>query len=725
MKKRISIIFTLISLATFSQTFNYASKFGSPVNERTYAVSHDAAGSSISGGQFSGVIDLDPSAAIANFTASGSDAFICKLNQTGNYIWGFTLSGSGSESVNGISVDNSGNIYLTGAFGSTTDFDPGVGVVNLISSGTQDVFVAKYNSSGVFQWAFRIGNSNTDVGYRIRIDQNGDVLVAGDFRNIVDFDPGAGIANLAGSNSSDAFLAKYTSNGNYVWAISLYNLSSQSNALGLTIDSNNNVFLSGQFFGTKDFDPSPSTFNLTSNGNSDAYLAKYNSAGAFQWALNVGSIASDFATCVVTDNLGNVFLSGTFQGTVDFDPTATVYNVTSYGLYDAFLAKYNSSGGLVFANTIGGTNTDVSKDIGIDASDNPYITGFFYGTADFDPSPATATISSLGQNEIFVAKYNSAGQYQYAFSIGNTSLDEGTSISVSLGGDFYIGGSFENTVDFNPSVGINNLTSSGNLDAFIAKYSDCLTPPPPPGPISGSLSICGGVFPVSYSISAVPGSTSYSWTLPNGWAGTSFTNVITVTVGLSGNVSVSSVNGCGTSPAQTLSIVVNPSPTVTAVSNSSLLCVGQSATLTAGGANNYTWSPGGAGANIAISPTVTTTYTVLGVNANGCQNTTSFTQNVSTCTGINTVAEALDAGVEVYPNPTNGFITMVCPSIEGVAQSAGGGKIEIYNSIGQLLIKEKIIASNQVFNLNTLANGIYFVKVQSGDEFVIKKIIKQ
>lgn len=718
MKKSLIIVFTFINLCINAQTLNYASRFGSPVNERTYAVTHDALGNSFSGGQFSGVIDLDPGPSVANFTANNNDAFICKLNQNGNYVWAFTLSGSGSESILGIATDNLNNVYVTGAFGSTTDFDPSAGVTTLSVSGTQDVFVAKYSPSGVFQWAFKIGNTNTDVGNRIGIDQNGDVLVAGDFRNTVDFDPGAGIANLSGSNSSDAFLAKYTSNGNYVWAISLYNLTSQSNALGLTIDSNNNIFLSGQFFGTKDFDPSPSTFTLTSNGNSDAYLAKYNSTGTFQWALNVGSVAADYASCVTADNLGNVFLSGTFQGTVDFEPTATVYNVISYGSFDAFLAKYNSSGGLVFANTIGGTNTDISKDIGVDASDNVYLTGFFYSTADFDPSPATATISSLGQNEIFVAKYNSAGQYQYAFSVGNTGLDEGTSISVNSSGDFFIGGSFENTVDFNPSIAVTNLTSSGNLDAFIAKYADCLIQPAAPGGISGSVSCCSGNYPVTYSVALVAGATSYSWSLPSGWSGSSNTNVITTTAGVSGNVSVSAVNGCGASSVQILPINVLPSPTVNAVSNTSLLCVSQTATLTASGANTYTWSPGGTSTSILISPSITSTYTVTGTDANGCSNSSAFTQSVGSCTSIKYMAEALEATM-IYPNPTNCLLYI---ELNAVIENCN---VEIFNAIGQLMINQKPTTTKHQINLSSLTKGIYFVKVKSEDEFVMKKIIKQ
>ncbi len=786
--KKIYLFFALFTLnITFNaQTYNYAFKFGDAALQQARAVAHDALGNVYVGGDFAGVIDLDPGPGTSSFTAVSGDGFLVKLSPTGTYIWGFVISGTGAEGITGISVDNSNNVFITGSFGSTADFDPSVAVTNLINSGSQDAFVAKYNSAGAFQWAFKMGAANYDIGYKITNDQLGNVLVAGDFQNTVDFDPSAGTATLT-TLAGDAFLAKYNTSGNYIWALSVGSSTSTSEGWCVATDLSNNVFLSGQFMGTKDFDPSISTFTLTSYGSRDGYLAKYNSTGNFQWALSLGSNNSDYASCVQTDNLGNAFLSGSFQNTVDFDPSIANYTLTAFGSDDIYLAKYSPSGSFIFANKIGGTNVDFTRALDIDAANNVFLTGYFRGTADFDPSISTATITALGFNDMFVGKYNSVGQYQYSFSVGNTGFDEGTDISVGSNGYFYVAGSFEGTADFNPGIGINNLVSSGNLDAYIAKYADCLAQPSQPSVISGGNTFCLGASPQNYSVALVSGATSYSWSLPGGWTGTSTTNIITSTVGITGgNISAYAINACGTSSAQVLTVTVNPSPTitvnsgsicsgnsytmnasgantytyqggnavvsptsttsytvvgtntlgcasniatsnvtvnpnptVTAVSNTSLLCVGQSATLTASGASTYTFNPGGSGANITVSPTVTTTYTITGTNTFGCQNTTSFTQSVSACTGINTNANVKLSGFELYPNPTSAILTIELNTINESTT------IALYNSIGQLLTKENLITTKRTIDLNNLANGIYFVKVQNENQFTIKKIIKQ
>ncbi len=208
------------------------------------------------------------------------------------------------------------------------------------------------------------------------------------------------------------------------------------------------------------------------------------------------------------------------------------------------------------------------------------------------------------------------------------------------------------------------------------------------------------------------GALTYSWSTGSTNSNINVSPITSTVYTVTGN----DISNC--SNTKTISLLVNPSPTVTAVSSSSLLCFGQSATLTASGANNYTWSPGGAGASIVISPTTNATYSLIGVAANGCQNTTSLTQNVSACTGIISKAFVTLSGVEVYPNPTNSILNIELNIFNEKTS------IEIYNSIGQLLLKEKVATIKHPINLSSCSNGIYFVKVLDETGFVIKKIIK-
>src|SRR5262249_34496989 len=158
--------------------------------------------------------------------------------------------------------------YTTGNFQDTADFDPGPGTYNLTSNGSSDIFVSKLNASGNFLWARAVGGVGIDYSYKIYVDANGNVYVAGTFNGNVDFDPGPGVYNFALSGNSDAFILKLDSSGNFVWARHMGGASGDA-AKSMTIDAGGNIYLTGTFQGTADFDPGPGTYNMTSNGNDD------------------------------------------------------------------------------------------------------------------------------------------------------------------------------------------------------------------------------------------------------------------------------------------------------------------------------------------------------------------------------------------------------------------------------------------------------------------------
>jgi hypothetical protein len=157
----------------------------------------DSSGNVYTTGFFSGTVDFDPGAGTANLTSAGSDdSFISKLDSGGNYVWAKQLGGISAELAIGISVDSSGNVYTTGTFQGTADFDPGAGTANLTSAGGDDSFISKLDSSGNYVWAKQLGSTGADVAYGVSVDSSGNVYTTGFFSGTVDFDPGAGTANL-------------------------------------------------------------------------------------------------------------------------------------------------------------------------------------------------------------------------------------------------------------------------------------------------------------------------------------------------------------------------------------------------------------------------------------------------------------------------------------------------------------------------------------------------
>lgn len=645
--KRIVVLMILIFstiLTTQAQipTYQWAKGIGGTGFDRSNRIATDASGNVYITGSFSATADFDPGPGVANLTAGGSnDIFFAKYDANGNYIWAKKIGSTspGSEAGYGIAVDAGGNVYLTGQFIATADFDPGPGTVNLTSFGSIDVFLAKYNSSGNYIWAKKIGGASNDDVKNIWMDAGGNLFIIGTFLGTADFDPGAGVVNLTSSGNNDICFAKYDANGNYVWAKSIGGANNDS-GWKIVVHATGNVYICGSFSGTSDFDPGPGTVNLTSAGVDDLFFAKYDGGGNYIWAKRIGSTADDNAYSIATDAAENVYITGSFQLTVDFDPGPGTFNMTSNGIKDILFAKYDSSGNYIWAKNIGSSgNYGYGWNIALDAGINIYLTGWFRGTTDFDSGPGTVNLtSSAGSFDILFAKYDNNGNYIWAKNIGSANDDFGWDIISDVGSNVYITGQFDLTPDFDPGPGTANLTSAGNGDIFFAKYSQC-TIPSTPGAISGNTTVCTGSNP-SYSVTNDPTATSYSWSLPGSWTGTSTTNIISPIPGTSGIFSVTATNTCGTSSAQTLSVTVN------------------------------------------------------------------------TCTGLSSLSPINDE-LKLYPNPTSCKIM-----ISGIFSQE---KIEVYNILGELIYGGKIENENFEIDLSKENSGIYLIRI--GTE--IKRIVKE
>lgn len=221
-----------------------------------------------------------------------------------------------------------------------------------------------------------------------------------------------------------------------------------------------------------------------------------------------------------------------------------------------------------------------------------------------------------------------------------------------------------------------------------------------------SITVNSGSICLGQSFTIIPtGAISYSYS-----SGSSIVNPATTA---SYSVTGTAVNGCSNTAIS--NVTVNPLPTLNITSNNSLLCIGQTATLTATGANTYIWSSGGTIANEVISPTITTTYSVNGTDANGCSNLTSITQSVSLCTGIQSSINNLQSGLKIFPNPNSGLFDIVSTSLATY--------IQITNALGQVVYQTN---QQSLINIQHLSNGIYFLQVYDKDKLVgISKIIKE
>ncbi len=478
MKARQLILLALLQLSftSFAQNLQWAFNIGASGDDWGANVTTDVAGNIYVTGDFWGTVDFDQGSGVETLTSNGqADIFVAKYSPSGAYLWAINMGGTYSDRGKDIAIDSDGNIYLTGFFEDNADFDPGPGTTTLLSGGNwdRDIFVAKYDSSGNYQWAFNVGSGLLDMGYGIVLDGAGYLYVAGSFVSTADFDPSNGVFNLTSAGNDDLFVAKYDVSGNYIWAYNM-GVSSWDVAYAITFDANS-IYLTGAFQDTVDFDPGPGTSNLISTGDYDAYIAKYDTACNYEWAINVGGIGDDRSYSIDMDNSGNVYITGFFEDTADFDGGPGTKTIISEGGRDIFVAKYNSAGDHLWSIGAGGILDDYSFSIATDAAGDVYTTGYFRDTADFDPGPAVNNLYSAGNQDIFLAKYNTAGSYQWAFSMGASLYDFGNSINIDPFGGILVTGFFQDSADFDPSSGTSNLMGAGNADVFIAKYNETST----------------------------------------------------------------------------------------------------------------------------------------------------------------------------------------------------------------------------------------------------------
>ena len=372
--------------------------------------------------------------------------------QNASFAWVKQYAGSQDTYGNAVTYDAAGNVYTTGRTGS-------------------NVFIFKQDASGNFLWAKQFTGTYM-ISYSIAVDIAGNVLVTGFFQNTVDFDPGPTVYNLTVSGGSNIFISKLDMNGNFVWAKKMDGLANVfTSGFGISTDALGNVYTTGQFDFKTDFDPGPGIFNLTPVGLEDVFISKLDAGGNFMWAKQLGGPADEVATSIVLDATGNIYLTGYFQDMADFDPGAATFFLTSSGFDDIFVTKFDNSGNLLWADQMGGTADDFSTAVATDNTGNVFLTGYFYGTADFDPGPAVYSLSSAGNADIFISKLDAGGNFLWAKQMGDTLFDRGLGISLDVLGNVYTTGAFNGTVDFDPGSGVYNFSSNGNVDIFFSKLN--------------------------------------------------------------------------------------------------------------------------------------------------------------------------------------------------------------------------------------------------------------
>ncbi|TNE47443.1 MAG: hypothetical protein EP343_19935 [Deltaproteobacteria bacterium] len=483
---------------------------GSPKydNARTFVT--DGAGNSyIIGAVYDGAVFGK-----STLTVSGRlrSLFVAKVDNTGQWVWANNGSGTRSYAYHS-TVDNAGNVYLTGTFNANESF----GTIQLAPKGNGDIFLAKLDSAGKWLWAESAGGTRYSYGYGVTADSSGNAFVVGQFYGKTTF--GSSSYSSKGGENNDAFVAKYsstgvftslqqyggtggfndsasgiardsagnlyvtgrfrgeltfgsttlsapssdemlyvakmTSSGQWAWAVTTSN-GNGSGSYDMTVDGSGNVYVVGQSQGTTKL----GSCSYASKGGSDIFVAKLNSNGACQWVAGGGGGSFDFGHSVVVGSQGNVYVTGYVNGTGSFGSLS----LSNKGSNDLFVGKLDPTGQWLWVTNNGSSSYDYGYGIAIDKADNLYITGVVNGVGTF----GSLTLSNNGKRDLFVGKMNDKGEWQWVTNGGGSGEDYGRGIAVDASGNVFVVGEYSATATF----GTTTLSSQSKRDIFVGKLDN-------------------------------------------------------------------------------------------------------------------------------------------------------------------------------------------------------------------------------------------------------------
>jgi hypothetical protein len=624
-------------------------------------------------GNFSKTVDFDPNSGVFNLTANGSaDIFIQKLDAQGNFKWVKQMGGIEEDWASAITTDTKGNIYTIGIFMDTVDFDPGPGVFQLKSNGGADIFIQKLNSTGDFLWAKQLGGIGFEGIAAIKVDSSGSIYTTGSFAYTVDFDPGAGSYDLVSQGGDDIFILKLNSAGDFVWAKQIGGIR-YDNAGSMITNVNGSMYLTGEFQDEVDVDPGATIFNLNANGETDIFILKLDLDGNFIWAKQLGGTGFDFGRSITEDAKGNTYTIGFFEDIVDFDPGTNIFNLTAKGKYDVFIQKLDANGNFLWVKQIGGEGTDDGRSIFADSNGNVYSTGHFQNTVDVDPGLAMVNFASNGEDDIFIQKLDTDGNFLGAKQMGGSGFDFGVSIISDADGYVYTTGSFSNTMYVDAAV---SFTSNGVDDAFIQKLEQC---PSPLKTYTQRISACH-----QYTL-------NHQTFTTNGV----YSQIINCDSILTISLKIISTNVIVFQNGNTLS--------TDAIGDSYqwIDCNNGKVAITGATGQNYT-------------PATNGSYAIV-VTADGCSDTSACHDVI-----INTIEKKESKnGIIISPNPFSMQTTVQSLNILKDAT------LIVYNSLGQAVRQiDNLSGQSVLLNRDALPAGLYFIRLmQDNSEMMSQKLL--
>lgn len=381
------------------------------------------------------------------FCFSVSLLFVLNNSYSQNWLWAKGEGGLGNDAANSIAVDEDGNTYVTGNLAGEAEFSG----VNVVGNGVYDVFLAKYDAGGNLLWVKNAGSMSNDQGNAVKY-KNGFLYLTGYFNDTAHFEN----MDIISKGDLDVFVAKYSaSNGGLVWVRGAGGPYFDY-AYTLDLDDAGNIYIGGYYNYATQFD----TVHLsTSNIFSESFIAKYSNSGSLIWAKSSLGSATNQLTGLAFDNQHSIYVTGFFSGNFKIANSTNISSATQS--YDIFLAKIDLNGNAEWIRRAGSIYEDASHAVACDKSGNAIINGYFAGTANFGSN----SVTYFDYNDVFTAKYDTAGNNLWARAGRGHQLDAGFAVTTDDAGNIFATGIFEDLIDFD-----GNILDAVDKDIFVVSY---------------------------------------------------------------------------------------------------------------------------------------------------------------------------------------------------------------------------------------------------------------
>ena len=467
------ILFFALAYISSAQTYDWAITHTGAAS-RGMAMVTDEWGNVYVCGNINGVADIDPGPdTVLNVSAGlNGDHFLIKYGPAGNYIWHICIGGSGTEIPKGLALDHSGNLLMVGRFDSYFDWDPGAGETAFTSTGSTDGFLAKYDTSGVFGWAKRIGGSGHDETYGVTVDEQDNIYVAGQMSGTVNFGTTEEPVTLAHETGTwDAFCASYRPDGELAWVRGIQGTGGQrAQSIAYT---GGHVYVYGVCSGETHAD---NVASVSAGNNNQAFLCKLDTVGQVKWLKAHGGTGSEIGEAIRADE-AHLYITGSYTDVTDADPGAGVIELQPYGVGgNLYFAKLDTAGNALWAHGLQNNNHfDGVCDIACDAQGRVYVAGAHSVEQDFDPGPGETILPMTIANDLYLAMYQPDGSFGWARGVATHGVfDTYNGLATDDLGNVFVTGSFGDTAVFDINVPTDTLTGPG-MAFLLMRYGTDIT----------------------------------------------------------------------------------------------------------------------------------------------------------------------------------------------------------------------------------------------------------